>query len=96
MTGHQENPGTGKTLQGKDTPIIDIEKLVIAIGIKPENIRVVDPYKLEGTEKAVKDAYNCSEPFVIIAKQPCALKKDVIKNRSNLKSRIVPPYCMNC
>lgn len=96
MTGHQENPGTGKTLQGKDAPIIDIEKLVIAIGIKPENIRVVDPYKLEGTEKAVKDAYNCSEPFVIIAKQPCALKKDVIKKRAKLKCRIDSSKCKKC
>lgn len=96
MTGHQENPGTGKTLQGKEAPVIDIEKIVIAIGIKPENIRVVDPYKLDDTEKAVKDAHNCSEPFVIIAKQPCALKKDVLKSRAKMKCRIDSDKCKRC
>lgn len=96
MTGHQENPGTGKTLQDKEAPVIDIEKLVIAIGIKPENIRVVDPYKLDDTEKAVKDAHNSSEPFVIIAKQPCALKKDVLKSRAKMKCRIDSDKCKKC
>ena len=28
MTGHQENPGTGRTLQGKATPRIELEPLV--------------------------------------------------------------------
>ena len=54
MTGHQENPGTGKTLQGTPAPMIDIEKLVLACGIKAENIRVVDPYKLEETKASSK------------------------------------------
>ena len=79
MTGHQENPGTGKTLQNRPAPIVDIEALVLATGIKEENIRVVDPYKLKETEAAVKDAHNSTEPFVIITKQPCALIKDVLK-----------------
>lgn len=96
MTGHQENPGTGKTLQKKEAPIIDIEKVVLALGVKKENIRTIDPYKLEETEKAVKDAYNSTEPFVIITKQPCALKKDVIKLRANLKCTIDEEKCKKC
>ncbi len=29
MTGHQENPGTGKDIQGQETPpMVDIETLV--------------------------------------------------------------------
>lgn len=96
MTGHQENPGTGRTLQGKPAPIIDIEKIVLAIGIKPENIRVVDPYKLEETEKAVKDAYESTEPFVIITKQPCALIKDVIKARAKIKCHVNSDKCKKC
>jgi len=96
MTGHQENPGTGKTLQNKPAPIIDIEKLVISIGVKPENIRVVDPYDLETTEAAVKDAHESTEPFVIITKQPCALKKDVIKARAGIKCVIDTEKCKKC
>lgn len=96
MTGHQENPGTGLTLQGKPAPFIDIEALVIACGIKKENIRIVDPYKLKETEEAVKEAYGSFEPFVIITKQPCALIKDVLKKRAKLKCIVHPDKCKNC
>lgn len=96
MTGHQENPGTGLTLQGKPAPFIDIEALVVACGIKRENIRTVDPYKLKETEEAVKEAFESSEPFVIITKQPCALIKDVLKKRAKLKCIIHPDKCKNC
>ncbi|WP_392486656.1 indolepyruvate ferredoxin oxidoreductase subunit alpha [Haloimpatiens sp. FM7315] len=96
MTGHQENPGTGKTLQGKVAPIIDLEKVVLAVGIKEENIRVVDPYHLESTMEAVREAHDSKEPFVIITKQPCALKKDIIKARAGLKCVINQDKCKKC
>ncbi len=96
MTGHQENPGTGKTLQNKTAPMVDIEKLVLSLGIKEENLKVVDPYKLEETEAAVKIAYESTEPFVIITKQPCALKKDVIKRRANMHCNVDSEKCKKC
>lgn len=96
MTGHQENPGTGKTLQGKAAPIVDIEKVVLSLGIKEENLRVVDPYNLKATEEAVKAAHDSTEPFVIITKQPCALKKDVIKRRANMHCSIQTENCKKC
>lgn len=96
MTGHQENPGTGRTLQGKPAPEIDLEAVVLACGIKKDNIKIVDPYKLRDTEEAVKEAYNSSEPYVIITKQPCALIKDVQKKRAKLKCVIDSDKCKNC
>ncbi|MEG0773174.1 indolepyruvate ferredoxin oxidoreductase subunit alpha [Clostridium sp.] len=96
MTGHQENPGTGKTLQNRVAPVIDIESLVLGCGIKKENVRVVDPYKLEETKKAVKEAHDSMEPFVIITKQPCALIKDVMKRRVNLKCKVNQDVCRKC
>jgi len=30
MTGHQENPGTGRTLQGEATTVVELEPLVRA------------------------------------------------------------------
>ncbi|MBU3126108.1 indolepyruvate ferredoxin oxidoreductase subunit alpha [Clostridium tagluense] len=96
MTGHQENPGTGKTLQGTPAPMIDIEQLVLACGIKAENIRVVDPYKLDETKSAVKEAHDSTEPFVIITKQPCALIKDVLKARAGIKCVIDQEKCKKC
>lgn len=96
MTGHQENPGTGRTLMGEETQIVDIEAIVKAVGIKEENIRVVDPYNLEATNKAVKDAYEAKEPFVIITKQPCALIKEVQKRRKGLYCEIDQEKCKKC
>src|SRR5690606_19426008 len=96
MTGHQENPGTGKRVTGEEAPVIDIEGIVKAIGIKEENIRVIDPYKLDETKEAVKDAYEAEEPFVIIAKQPCALLKEVQRARRGLYCEVDQEKCRKC
>jgi len=96
MTGHQENPGTGKTLMGDPAPVVDIESIVKAVGIKEQNIRVVDPYNLEETRAAVKEGYEAVEPFVIITKQPCALIKSVQKSRANMYCRINYDLCTKC
>lgn len=96
MTGHQENPGSGKTLQNEPAPMVDIEALVVSCGVKKENIRVVDPYKLKETEDAVKDAHDSKEPFVIITKQPCALIKEVLKKRVNLSCKVDSEKCKKC
>jgi indolepyruvate ferredoxin oxidoreductase, alpha subunit len=96
MTGHQENPGTGKTLQNKPAPVVDMEKLVKAVGIKEENIRIVDPYKLEETQNAVKDGHDSDEPFVIITRQPCALLKPVLKARAKLSCVVDTEKCKKC
>lgn len=96
MTGHNENPGTGFTLQGQAAPILSVEDIVLALGIKKDNLRIIDPYNLKDTEAAVKDAKNSSEPFVIITKQPCALKKEVLKLREKSKCRIKTEQCKRC
>lgn len=96
MTGHQENPGTGRNLMGEISQKIDIETVVRALGIKDKNLRVVDPYDLAATNAAVKEAYEATEPFVIITKQPCALIKDVLKKRAHMYSIIHPDKCKRC
>lgn len=96
MTGHQENPGTGKDIAGVEALMIDIEALVKAIGIKEENIRVIDPYKMDENIAAVKDALEATEPFVIITKQPCALIKDVMKKRAGLNCQVNQDKCRKC
>lgn len=73
MTGHQENPGSGYTLQGKKTKEVDIEALVRACGI--EHIRCIDPNQLADVKDALDWALALDEPSVIITKWPCVLKK---------------------
>ena len=94
MTGHQENPGTGRNAKGEIAAVVDIETLVRAIGFK--NIRVVDPYDLSATEAVVKEAHDTSEPFVIITKQPCALIKDVQRRRANMYCSVLDDKCKKC
>lgn len=75
MTGHQENPSTGKTLSGEDTLSIDFEALGKAVGIK--RIRIVDAYDLKALEEVIKEEVNTEEPSLIITKRPCILKKGI-------------------
>lgn len=94
MTGHQENPGTGRNAMGQPAPAIDIEAIVRAVGMK--NVRTVDPYDLKATEEAVREAHDSKEPFVIITKQPCALIKEVQKKRANLYCSVNEEKCKKC
>ena len=75
MTGHQENPTTGKTLKGEATKQVDLEMLCRACGI--DHIKVADPFDVDEFEKVVKEAVSKDEPSVIIAQRPCALLKSV-------------------
>lgn len=75
MTGHQQNPGTGLTLMGEPTTEVDIPMLCQAIGLKKENIYIVNPLKLDEVNKALDEALAKEEPCVIITKWPCILKK---------------------
>lgn len=71
MTGHQDHPGTGLTLRGEETHKLNFEKLVKAIGVT--FVRTVDPYDLEETELAIKEALEFEGPAVVIAEHPCAM-----------------------
>lgn len=78
MTGHQENPTTGKTIRGDVTAAVDLEALCKAIGI--QRVRVVDPYDLKETRTAIREELAAEEPSVIISRRPCALLKYVKHN----------------
>lgn len=75
MTGHQQNPTTGKNLKGDPAAAVDLEELCRAVGIK--RVRVVDPYSLAETETAVREELAADEASVIISRRPCALLKYV-------------------
>lgn len=80
MTGHQDNPATGTTLEGEITGSIDIKKLCESIGVK--NVVEVNSFDLDGLKKTFKEELAKDELSVIIAKSPCVLLKGVaIKNQ---------------
>ena len=71
MTGHQDHPGTGKTLMGKKTHKLDLVKLVETCGVKKENIRSISAFDTKELMKVFKEELAKSEPSVIITQGPC-------------------------
>ncbi|WP_027398709.1 indolepyruvate ferredoxin oxidoreductase subunit alpha [Anaerovorax odorimutans] len=101
MTGHQENPGTGFTLMGEEAAEVNIELLCQAIGMKKENIYVVNPLNLKETSDALDEALEKDEATVIIAKWPCILKKFTDQDKKDFdlspkKCEIDQDKCTKC
>lgn len=92
MTGHQENPSTGYTLEGSPTYSVDFEALGKAVGIK--RVKTVDAYDIDELEKIVKEETNVEEPSLIITKRPCVL----IKRANMIKSPLAIDVdkCTSC
>ena len=91
MTGHQQNPTTGKTLRGEPAGKLDLEALCHAVGF--ERVRVVDPNRLKETEQVLKEELNAEEPSVIITRSPCVMLKEV-KKAPPLK--VIEENCNGC
>ena len=100
MTGHQENPGSGYTLQGEVTTEVSIEAVVRACGVK--NVRVVNPNNLEEVNEALDWAFDLDEASVIITRWPCALKKfspqdiEEFNKPFTNKCKIEEDLCIGC
>ncbi len=77
MTGHQQNPTTGKTLRGEPAGQIDLEMLCRAVGF--DRVRVVDPNDLKALDKTLKEELEAEEPSIIISRRPCVMLKSVKK-----------------
>ena len=71
MTGHQDNPGTGRTLRARPRPIIEIEPLVRALGVR--QVKTVPAYEVDEIEETLKEYLQLDEPAVLITREPCAL-----------------------
>ncbi len=79
MTGHQDNPGSGKTLKGVPGRTIDIERLVRGIGI--EHVYTIDSFDLKGLKELINREIHRQEPSVIIARRPCVLLPELRKRK---------------
>jgi indolepyruvate ferredoxin oxidoreductase alpha subunit len=77
MTGHQENPLTGKTLKGEPTPNLCLEDICASLGVSRDHIRAVDPNDLPALEAILKEETAAKCASVIICRRPCALLKSV-------------------
>lgn len=100
MTGHQENPGSGYTLQGEKTDDLNIEAVVRALGFK--NVVVINPNDLTAVKNALDWALSLDEPSVIITRWPCALKKFSLEDKQEFKGAFTEKFkvdrdkCIGC
>lgn len=91
MTGHQQNPTTGKNLYGDPASKVDLEALCRALGVN--RVKVVDPYDLAAVETVLKEELAAEEPSVIISRRPCVMIKGI---RHNPPLKIENEKCKGC
>lgn len=91
MTGHQDNPTTGKTIKGDPTTAVSLELLAKAVGI--DRVRVIDPYNLQECEDVLREEIAADAPSVVISRRPCALLKYV---KHNPPMHVNPDKCVGC
>ncbi|MGN0846035.1 MAG: indolepyruvate ferredoxin oxidoreductase subunit alpha [Kiritimatiellia bacterium] len=77
MTGHQDNPGTGKTLAGDPAPVTEITDIAKACGYK--KVVKVSADDLAALEKTLKDAMDGDEGALIVAYAPCRIAAKLTK-----------------
>ena len=93
MTGGQNNPGNGHRFDGTPAPRIDFAQLVEALGVKPERIRMADPYELPIFFKVLREEMKVPEPSVIITTRPCVFTPE-FERRPPFK--VVDEDCNGC
>jgi indolepyruvate ferredoxin oxidoreductase alpha subunit len=71
MTGHQDHPGSGRTLLKEETVAVAIEDLARAAGFK--KVDVVDPFDFKALRSLIREHVDSPEPSVLVARHPCTL-----------------------
>ena len=77
MTGHQDNPGSGKTLDGNPAPVVEIDAIARACGYK--RVVTVSADDLAALEKTLAEAMDSNEPALVIAYAPCRIAAKLMK-----------------
>ncbi|HEX7535208.1 MAG TPA: indolepyruvate ferredoxin oxidoreductase subunit alpha [Syntrophales bacterium] len=93
MTGMQDHPATGYTLQGEKTRELDFSKLASALGI--DSVRTIDPYDIKMTRKVLKEELARPGASVIISQRDCVLFKRDLKDIRN-KLTVDIDKCVGC
>ena len=91
MTGHQQNPTTGKNLRGEPAGKVDLEALCKALGYR--RVRVVDPYDMAEVETVLLEELEAEEPSIIISRRPCVMIKGTV-HKPPIK--VDKDKCMGC
>jgi indolepyruvate ferredoxin oxidoreductase alpha subunit len=86
MTGFQEHPGTGRTLDHSATAKASIEGLVRAAGVR--NLHVIDPTRDPAAfERLLKECLDKPELTVIVARRECLLAARNIREYERMNAQ---------
>jgi indolepyruvate ferredoxin oxidoreductase alpha subunit len=78
MTGRQEHPGTGRSLNHAPAGKVSIEETIQSLGVN--HVEVIDPIKeQEKFEKALEESLAGNHLSVLITRRPCLLAAGKIK-----------------
>lgn len=91
MTGHQDHPGTGRTLMGETTIEADIAAIARACGF--QRVRVVNPYDLAATQAVVDEELGTDEPSLIVSRAPCPLHE---RKPVGAQRKVAADTCKGC
>jgi indolepyruvate ferredoxin oxidoreductase alpha subunit len=91
MTGHQEHPGTGRTIAGEPTGSATVEEFGRACGIR--NIVTLNPYDIKPTINTLRTALESGEPWLIVSKAACPL---ATKEAVGPVHRVDQDLCTQC
>jgi indolepyruvate ferredoxin oxidoreductase, alpha subunit len=93
MTGAQDHPGTGTTLQAEPTHRLDLAALCRAIGV--EHVYTVNPHDQAKTEALLRREIERDAPSVIIAEASCVLLPE---HRAETRPayEVLPELCNGC
>ena len=89
MTGHQQNPASGKNAKGEPAPALDLATLCRAVGVK--NVFEIDPFEIKELEALIKAETERDELSVIITKRPCVM----ITKQTGVPN-VITDRCKNC
>ena len=73
MTGMQEHPATGFTLQGNRTKELDFAALAQILGI--DSVRVIDPYDIKNARVVLREELERAGSSLVISRRSCVLFK---------------------
>lgn len=89
MTGHQGNPGSGRTLHGKGK---DIDIAAVARGMGVNHVVSVDARDLKDVEKIIREAVKLNEPSVIVIHSICVFEE----HHNREEYTIIAEDCNGC
>jgi indolepyruvate ferredoxin oxidoreductase alpha subunit len=93
MTGAQDNPATGRTLQAEATRRLDIPALCRAVGV--EHVYTVNPHDMAQTEAILKRELFREEVSVIVTEAPCVLLPEH-RRRKRPVYEVLADLCTGC